>query len=338
MDWLHPLTECKVEKLNTDVPVNVKYRYGTHINNIIPVLWNGDVYMIGSSLTASTQCKLLKYSTSNDSWSEYVIPCDKERHWGDEQVHALTTYRSKLLLIGDGSQVWEFDANDSTFKPSSDITLPQSWKAQVVTAASEGKYLIVIRRAEDKSWTSVNIFDGKTWMIRDGPHFQNKSRLQVIIHNRSVFLAEWSATGIVNICGAFLRSLINDDSQEWQVLRSTLPVLSQSISNVTILSNRLCIASHDGIGGYARLWCYSLECENWLELGNTAGISPDMTKLSCVIGLPDHSVIMMLLQMYEGQPFNYKLKPGEPCRYKLVCIIILIVIAHNYNSGCLQSL
>ena len=50
--------------------------------------------------------KLLKYSTSNNSWSKVLIPFVGS--------HVLTTYHSKLLLIGRG-KVFEFDASEYIF-------------------------------------------------------------------------------------------------------------------------------------------------------------------------------------------------------------------------------
>ena len=281
----------------------------------VPVLWNGDIYKIDSTdpHTESEEgplCKLLKYSISNDSWSNYVIPCSIGGHRDDEQVHTLTTYHSKLLLINSAdNKVWEFD---STFKQSTDVILPHSWKAEIVAATSEGDYLLVIRRARRKSWTSVVIFDSNVWMICDGPQFQKLSRIQVIIHNHSVFVGEWLADsdGIISLYQASLQSLLDEKYNAWHVLWSTLPVLSQSSSNLTILSNHLCMISHDSRSSYTHLWCYLMEYERWLELGNTKDI-PRGIKLSRVVGLPDHSMIITLQGTFKDQLFHCKLKPGE---------------------------
>ena len=77
-----------------------------------------------------------KYSISGDTWSEYILPHDVQSSW--QQVHTLTTYGGRLLLIGSADsdslptidttvisfKVWVFDAATSTFVPSPDITPP----------------------------------------------------------------------------------------------------------------------------------------------------------------------------------------------------------------------
>ena len=284
--------------------------HDTSIN--IPVLWNGDVYMIDNTIRAQ---KLLKYVVSNNSWSDYAIPCGKSGYLEYKQVHALTTYRSKLLLIDERNKVWEFDANKSTFKPSLDITLPERWKAKVAAAASEGDYLIVFRQVEDTSMTSVSIFNGitSTWMIRDGPHFQHMSTFQVVIHGQSIFLMERISHydyGVINIYKASLHSLVNDESDVWKVLRSTLPILSHLVSNLTVVGNLLCISSCDHKDCCTRLWCYLVDCESWLELGNTTNIYP-RGMFFRIIGLPDCSLLMFEQHFSDFKPM-YRLKPGEP--------------------------
>ena len=310
-------------------PLNVETTHGTC--GSVPVLWNDDVYMVGSTSVSAIHigrytCKMFKYSTLNDYWSVYNIPCDKESHRYDEQVHTLTTYHSKLLLFGDSNRVWEFDTNVSTFKPSPDIILPQSRKVRFVTAASEGDYLLVIRRVSNMSWTSINIYDGDTWMIRDGSHkyFESWSRLHTIIHNHCVYLIKWhqDSHGTVCIYKADLQSLLNNEYDIWQEIWSTSQQSSQYyVSNLTHFDSHICILTVAIEGGCAHiiLWYYLAHRKDWLEL---IDFPCDEVPLSHayihVTGLPDQSLMMTFEQNHFFQHYTSKLKPGENTM-KLCC-------------------
>ena len=325
MDWLHRLAEGKFVKLNSDIPWSVKYRFSTSTN--VPVLWNGDVYMIESidmwTTEEGTQCKLLKYSISSDSWSDYVIPCDKEEHWYDEQAHALTTYRSKLLLIDYSSRVWEFDANKSTFKPSPDITLPQNWRAThiKVAAASEDKYLVVIQKSQKRIY--VNIFDGSTWVVCDAEYMClcTKSNIQVIIHDHSVFLTEWLQTKCkcdhFHVIRTSLQSLIDNKRAPWQLLKSTLPMRSESysVSNFFTLGRHLSLVSSYRYHQEFKVLHYLVDSENWLETGGTEiPLHSFVGQKVHAVGLPDESLIMIYYDEYErSETAVYRLKPESKC-------------------------
>ena len=327
MDWLHRLAEGKIEKLNSDIPRNVKYRFPTCTN--VPVLWNGDVYMIDSvdryTIEEGAQCKLLRYSISSDSWSDYVIPCDNKRHWDNEQAHALTTYRSKLLLIGDSNQVWEFDASESTFKPSPDITLPQNWRATYtnVTAASEDKYLVVIQKSWRQIYMYVNIYDGNIWMVCDAKYmcFCTESNVQVILYNHSVFLTEWLQTKCR--CDHFLvmhtslQSLIDNKRVPWQLLKSTLPIHSESysLSNFFTLGRHLSLVSSDRYCREFKVLHYLVDSESWLETEGTEIPSHSFRRQKVhAVGLPDESLMMICCDEYgSSETAVYRLKPGSKC-------------------------
>ena len=347
MDWLHPLAKCKIEKLNGDVPLSKEYLYNICMN--IPVLCNGDVYMIHSAnpfipTGKDAHCKLLKYSLSSDSWSDYSIPCDKESHQSDKQLHALTTCRSKLVLINgaDGS-VWEFDAKESTFKPSPDISLPWNGSTEHIAAASSGDYLIVATRKEDESGVSINIFDGNTWMIREGPNCQVKKRLQVIIHNHFVLLAESFGRydDITDIHQKPLKSLIDDESTLWQPNLENTPLKSstRSVSNLTFLDKHLCATSMD-MSGCTHLWCYVADHKRWLELGNNRKIPDEESFVSLshsamIVGLADHSMMVLCLQQMSMQ--YYSLKPGELSNMQCVHVICIKrneILCGQLNAWC----
>ena len=324
MDWLHRLAEGKVEKLNSNIPRNVKYRFSAHIN--VPVLWNGDVYTIDSvdryTKKEGTQCKLLRYSISSDSWSDYVIPCDKKIHWDSEQGHALTTYRSRLLLIGDSNRVWELDANKSTFKPSPDITLPQNWRAThvKVAAASEDKYLVIIQ----KSWRIyVNVFDGSTWVVCDAEYMClcTESNILVIIHDHSVFLTEWLQTECecdhFRVMHTSLQSLIDNKRAPWQLLKSTLPMRSESysVSNFFTLGRHLSLVSSVHYKREFKVLHYLVDSESWLETEGTKIPSHSFILQNVhAVGLPDESLMMICYHRYgSSETAVYRLKPESKC-------------------------
>ena len=312
MTWLHPLAEYRVIQLKNRLGDHWEYT-NEHVH--VPVLWNGDVY---NMIEGYRECKLLKYSTSNDSWSDYAIPCDIMVWSWTNHVHILTTYHSKLLLIsGADNEVWEFDANESIFKPSPDITLPENWEYEHVAAASEGDYLLTIRRARDRSKILVNIFDGSTWTICDGPCCRMWSSFQVVLHNYRIFMADQcQEPRFCTIYEAPLHLLINNKSNVWQELQSTPQRPSRSVSNLTILDNHLCIACYDPRDRFIYLLCYLVDRKQWLESGNTTELF--FSGVYSIVGLPDHNSMIMVSK---GQ--YYKLKPGEPYKYgvAIMCII-----------------
>ena len=80
------------------------------------------------------------------------------------------------------------------------------------------------------------------------------------------------------------------------------------------------------LGDYTRLWCYSLEYENWLELGNIKDIP--LVSLFAIIGLPDHSVVVIaaLSSFHDDRVYNCKFKPGEICSNQMLCILWFIIM------------
>ena len=307
--------------------MNIKCTWcDTHKNT--PVLWNGDVFMVGSTdPRGDTQCKLLKYLTSNNSWSEYVLPCDYKGHWGNE--HTLTTYGSKLLLInGLSKKVWEFDADESTFKPSPDITLPWSWRAcRIITASSEGEYLVIIGKAGSSAY--VNVFDGNTWVVCDAKYrcLCHESEVQVIIHNHFVYLTERLPTSCtchifhemhdrihVHVVHTSLQSLINNERAPWQLLESIPPMCSEtySISNFVTLWRYLSFVSFsDKEFG---VWHCLVNSESWLKTGSTRILSQSFNMQALrVVRLSDETLMVICYGGYGRPEIDvYRLKPkGE---------------------------
>ena len=314
MEWLHEFTKCDAKKLNSNVPVS--RRGGRPIYNV-PVLWNGDVYMIDSPSPigeGDENCKLVKYSISGDSWSSHAIPCDAKGRHRYEQAHALTTYRSKLLLID--SKVWEFDSTKSAFNPSRDITLPGSWRAdlEIVSAASEGDYLLTSgkSRHNDNIIATVLLYDGKTWIDCKSPYVHSEIGLQVLIHNHSVLLIERLQSqnqDLLYIYETSLQSLIHNDPDLWQLLNSTPPIQSRNkyLSNFIVFRSHLFLLSVDS--SRVTWWCYLSALESWQNVGslNLAFHLPLCDVYT--VNLPDDSVMMIKCEWFESFPKVYKLKP-----------------------------
>ena len=292
VDWLHPLAECKFETLNKEVPLRP--------NSTIcgPVLRNGDVYMIGVR-----EMTLLKYSTSDTLWKVFdqtlSIPVERS---------ALATYHSKLMLISE-DRVWEFDDNDFTFKPSPNITVPLNWAyhSEIMAAASEGDYLLLIGKEDGERRASVLVFDSNAWVIRDSPYLLSGSALQVIVHNRSVYLIEWpvtvhfqrETTFTMNIYETSLQSLLDDECDPWQLLRSTLPSHFISVSNIAVIGGHLALISFDRIPHpHLRIWYYFTSSESWLETGcfnipSHIKYTVSLAMQKKIVNLPDGSLMVM---------------------------------------------
>ena len=321
-DSLHPSDDYEIEKLNSDVSICRSRWYPLYVH--VPVLWNGDVYMIGIATVEYKQCKLLKYSTSRDSWSNFVMPCNiKERHiFMDEEEHShkLTTYDSKLLLVtcsGADSEstmspikAWEFNVTKSTFKPSPDIIFPLSrtiFARCHVAAASEGKYLIIGGRSRSGDIMQCYLYNGTTWVVCDGPSLNMGSDIQLIIHNGSIFLIERLQYMSLSLIYETSLWSINNDPNPWQLLKSTMQSSVQrgTISNFFILEAHLSLVSYD----YDRLtvWRYFVDSESWQEAGSASVSSFSLFMGVCAVRLPDESLMTILDEDYNTTV--YKLKP-----------------------------
>ena len=97
--WFYPLSEYKFEWMNCEVEIYQQNRahYIHDIVNVhgivnVPIFWNGDIYMVDRPDRSSSEMeeKLLKYSTSNNSWSKVLIPCERSQ----DHVHTCLLYTS----------------------------------------------------------------------------------------------------------------------------------------------------------------------------------------------------------------------------------------------------
>ena len=293
-----------------------------------PVLWNGDVYMTDALRESG---KLLKYSISRDTWNDYILPCDAEMHyWSCDYV--ITMYGSRLLLIAcnrDSLQVvntsvfsfkvWVFDAATSTFEPSPDITpplditLPSDTMPRLSIAAASGEKCLIIsgKLILRNAQCFVHItFDGATWVMRDGPWLNGESSHQLLFHNHSIFLIETCAFTITLIYETSLQSLIDNDPDPWQLLKSTMP----SDSRLYLTSNFITLDTHFSLVSYSheelKIWHYFVNSECWQEAGYAK--APSLRERHShlkVVRLPDESLMTICYGNDQFETMVYKLKP-----------------------------
>ena len=295
-----------------------------------PVLWKGDVYLTHHFARSSPpKCELLQYSISNGSWNTINIPCKKVHKISDEvfNIHQLSTY-SNLLLVTAGDKVLEFDSCNSTFRNYS-LTIPPSsgYGDEILAMTNQGDYLLLLCKSslslQAKSKPSVKLFDGNVWMIREGPYLQHPSKwtsttnFQAVIHNSTIIILERLRKYHISIHKKSLRSLIDNKSDIWQIVDSSLPMSS----NLVIQNNNLLIASvkSEGYGQYIiQVLCYSSKYEKaWLELGCTTVPHSYPRRYviyhpGCVmVAIPDGSLLMMITAPYPDQSElkSYTLKP-----------------------------
>lgn len=299
-DWFHPLAVCKFKKMDQRDQPNVDHQS-------VPVLWNGDVYMPGHGYhmyTTDRKDSIWKYSISSNSWDELPIPCN------DSRSYALTTYRSKLLLVGGYTQtsettrdwpgtVWEFDDKKLLFKKSSIEAVPKfdhDCVHNVVSAASQGDYLIIVHkiRSENDEY-SLKIFDGKSWTIRKGPQASSSGIAHVTVFNEHIFVSEYadySQPRISNIYETSLQSLLSNTSSSsnvWQKLKGTSPVPLWDHSNLLIHNSHLVIMASCDFG--TQILAYSICHKSWIDLGHIN--ESCMNSPPRIVELSDGELLMM---------------------------------------------
>ena len=300
----------------------------------VPVLCNGDVYMIDSPTGKN---RLLKYSISKDTWSDFFLPCDAktsymhldQRH---QMAHVLTTYGSKLLLIACADsdslptvdttaftfKVWEF--NESTFKRLPDIIPPQSkgiklhFEHRSIAAASGGKYLIISGKSHVRNTQCYMqlTFDGVTWEKHEGPCLYNNSTHQLLFYHHSILLVErLSKQDIYLIYETSIQSLVDNDPNPWQLLKSTMPYSSHCF-----FSNFIAQETHLSLVSYSckeelKVWHYFVDSESWQEAVCAKAPSHPVRGYCGLeqvhaVRLPDES--LMTIFCGEPQTIVYKLK------------------------------
>ena len=311
----------------------------------------------------------IKYSISGDTWSEYILPHDVQRSW--HQVHALTTYGGRLLLIGSADsdslptidttvisfKVWEFDTATSTFVPSPDINPPPDITSSRISdersryiqfntaAASDGKLLIICGKVYSSNTQCCVLiaFDGATWVSRDGPWLNGESSHQLLFHNHSVFLIEKLSIrygrDMSLIYETSIQSLVDNDPDPWQLLKSTMPSLSDHfISNFIALDTHLSVVSYSQNLMELKVWHYFVNSESWQEAGCAKPpfhlIHEYYGHIRCVraVRLPDEN----LMTICEGRihPKVYKLKPK--CEQLIILLSLIRCLVALYFSAVIR--
>ena len=317
--WLQPLSKCNVEPRYSKVKVS-----GVNYSSLrsSPVVWNLDVYMIRfvQGIT-NAYCQLFKYSTTNESWSNFMITC--HGHHRQVHVHVLVVYRSKLLMIDeDGGDIKEFD---NTFKKSHDIGRLLTHSGKVVAAVSEGKYLLVVCQRKNTTWTSIAVFDGNDWFFRSGPYLYHdvNEMVQVIIHNSTLLLAEHKHSSVPIIHMTPLQALLDGATSVWQLFDGALPVLANSfhvISNLAVFNSRLHIASRHQHCSDIVLWCYSES--GCIEVGRGTVSDQWLSNIMFLFPSQIHDGSVMLVIGRELTPFKLVPQGTIYVDYFKICVCI----------------
>ena len=232
----------------------------------IPVVWKDDIFMAGHD--QEHEGRIWRYSILSNSWDELHIPC-----YGSRKYYVLATYCSELLLICgglaeiSGGKVWQFDDTESSFKESIVDDVPNLKHATDISAASEGKYLVVVYRIRSKRMFYVEIFDGNSWISRTGQlsnhYIINYINVNVIVHHQTVYVSEHvDRKYIANVYKASLKSLIS--ASIWTNPKGTSPVPLSRHSNIGIIGNHLVVVAADFQS--TNILGYNVDSESWLYL------------------------------------------------------------------------
>ena len=265
------------------------------------VLLNDNVYTNGSR--ANDNLNIWKYSIAKNSMSPLSYP-----HFAldvSADCQALTTYQSQLLWIGkcnrhnnDNIKVFilEDEATDTWKEIMQDIPqLAHTRESPIInfiSAASKGKYLIVVQSKEYQGM-SILLFDGKEWRKRDIPISPPESAFDetdIIFHDGNIYLCTQ-----VGFYKAYLETSLATNHLLWEDL-ACVPVKYHS--NLTIFNGYIVVftarpvsESYDVFGRYMYVQAYQPIEDYWLM----------MKKIEChlcwaipsIVGLPGGQLLIL---------------------------------------------
>ena len=255
----------------------------------VPVVWKDGIYMAGHD--QNHEGRIWKYSIMSNSWDEFLIPCYGSRKY------VLTTYNSELLLICgglakiSGGKVWQFDDSEYTFKGSTVANVPNLKNAVDISAASEGKYLVVAHQTRSGRMFYVEIFDGNFWTSRTGllsmHYIISYITINVIVHHQTVYISEHiDRKYVANVYRASLSSLMS--TSIWTNPKGTSPVPLSRHSNIGVIGNHLVIVAADFQS--TRILGYSVDSESWLYLDE---VSYGFFPAPCITVLPEGVLLVI---------------------------------------------
>lgn len=157
------------------------------------MLVNGNIYAQGKSFNGLPV--IWNYSISRNSWSPLLYPdgCLSDRV-------AIAVYQSRLLVIAAVYEILEHGRNmkklgDKVFTLTSD----SSWAEDVISplpcsdlllnmfACSKDKNLLVAWKTTE-SRVKLFLYDGHSWMMRDGPNHAFWNTTNILVCEQTVYL------------------------------------------------------------------------------------------------------------------------------------------------------
>ena len=239
------------------------------------VLLNDSVYMNGSR--SNNNWNIWKYSIAKNSMSPLSYPPDAPlRTLLDNQT--LTVYQSQLLWIGKCD---ELSDNITVFALVHETT--HSWKEimqdipqlatsiqspiiNFISAASEGKYLIVVESMGYQGLSAL-IFDGLGWKRIDSTPGYAYGGTNIIIHNGIVYIS--TQMGFYEIYLEAMATMMlatNHLDTVWKKA-THIPDFHSNLTgfngHTVVLTTEI---TQSGDGGYVYILAYEPIAGNWLML------------------------------------------------------------------------
>lgn len=269
VDISHPLTVLSPTWMNCPDQVNITCR-------VQPVLHNGDVYTQGSFVNEN-KCVPWKYSTLVKSWSPLPSPTGVELDY-----YALSTYDSKLVLIGGQVlvstnrfiTVYMLDEGNSWIESTTIPNLPLENSGNILSAASQEKYLIIAWRSDR---VRLLLFDGSKWKEVEEPQQKhNIWNLDVIIKDQRVYLLVHQNQNCCHLYCASVESLLGKVNDPWKLLKS---LSGCETSNLTLFAGYLTIVAKRPFS----VLILAPRRNNWISL---CDLSREICKTTYVIEMP----------------------------------------------------
>ena len=239
------------------------------------VLLNDSVYVNGSR--SNNNWNIWKYSIAKNSMSPLSYPPDAPLHTLlDNQT--LTVYQSQLLWIGKCD---ELSNNITVFALVHETT--HSWKEIMqdipqlatsiqspiidsISAASEGKYLIVVESMGYQGLSAL-IFDGLGWKRIDSTPGYAYGGTTIIIHNGIVYIS--TQMGFYEIYLEVMMLATNHLDTVWKKV-TRIPAFHSNLTgfngHAVVLTTASAEITQSGDGGYLYILAYEPIADNWLVL------------------------------------------------------------------------
>ena len=235
---------------------------------------NGKVYLSGRRSYSSNQQTLI-YTPATDAWDTLDTPV---------YDFALTTYRSKLVLVGgreyigenvEGSpsnKVWTL-SEDGKWE---DTLPPMETSCHLASAVSHGDHLLVV----DGEHNIVHVYNGHHWakaqhlseeMKRERPPFNTQqSSVNSVVFNSELYVLVRARPK--KIYSASLDSLIassqSSETSQPSTVWKELPYVRDELYNLAVFREKLVAVGRNEFG-YIAIYGYSPSGRSWDYVGAT---------------------------------------------------------------------